>query len=1162
MKFISKRKFPLGLFVILILISLAYCITRWIRSERDMRTDKSLFYSKTEYRKGLEYYKTKDYDRAIVYLKKAAIHDPMDEKVYKKIVNAYKLIGKTDEAVEYFEGRIAGDKNNHFLYYGLGLALGELDSGHRAIENLERAIHLAPDFTQAYNTLVNVYSKLDSLDGALQFMNQLIKLDAENSCAYHGLGHIYKLQAKWKEALENLEKAIGLDPELLDAYILKNSIYRHTGRIEESLEIALLGNQIAERKENLEFQEKFLNDIGGAYWCLSDFHKAIDHFEKSLEISRKIGDKRHESTSLSNIGLAYRGLSEFQEAIQYFSQALEIDEELGDKRGQGMDFGNIGDVYVEIGDASTALEYHTEALKIGREVGDRKSEAIHLGAMSTDYSLMGDYPTAMKYSKEAIDLHREIGFKAGESNDLGNMGSIYFELGEYSQALECLGKALRIAEALDDKYSMSLWLGDIGNVYYLLGIDSKALKYYERALLISQEIGDRTGEGMWTGNLANIHATNREYSEALKYLENALKIFQESGAKREEAITLHNMSIIHAVLSESGRALDCSEEALRIHREIKCRYSEAEVLLGIGKIKLKLEDYAGAEEYYKKARKIGQELRAPRLIWETEAGWGLVCEEKGKYREALEHYESAVEAIEDVRGGLVLEEHKWFFFEDKVEIYKRPIECLFKLYEKYQGKGYDKKAFRFAEMAKSRAFLDILSESKAEIWQGTDPVLLNREKELLRNISEIQTQLRNRRLTSGEISELKNRLESEEERFDNLRFEIRKKLQAYAILKYPEVITLDEVQRNIIEQDQILFEYSMGKQHSYLWAVTRHGCNLYRLPSENEIRQEVEEYLHIITHPPLPEVSPKLLGKTLYDILIRPAGDCLSHDHDLIIIPDGVLYYLPFETLISEIRDGEPKYLLESCNTVYSPSASVLKSLNKGGAKSEWPYELLALGNPIFEEKPSSVGSDSNQELHLYEDYGFHYGKLPHSRFELIEIASLFSEDLISVYVGADAKEERVKSENLSKYRRIHFATHGILNEDFPGRSCLVLALDDDLKEDGFLQLNEVFNLKLDADLVVLSACHTGGKLVDGEGLIGLSRAFFYAGARSVIMSLWAVNDRSTASLMERFYYYLCQGKKESEALRFAKLELLKGGIQSLQHPYHWAPFVLMGKTN
>ncbi|MCK4792939.1 MAG: CHAT domain-containing protein, partial [Desulfobacteraceae bacterium] len=336
----------------------------------------------------------------------------------------------------------------------------------------------------------------------------------------------------------------------------------------------------------------------------------------------------------------------------------------------------------------------------------------------------------------------------------------------------------------------------------------------------------------------------------------------------------------------------------------------------------------------------------------------------------------------------------------------------------------------------------------------------------------------------------------------------------------------------------------------------------FRLPPRDGIASQVEDFLQVVSEPPRPGAMDIPSRTTLYDLLIAPAERFLKTKTNLIIIPDGILHYLPFEALVSHSDDGDPLYLIVRFTVRYSPSVTTLGFLQERKEEREPTHmsQLIAFGNPEFGGAIAPLEDGDISERGLYEFCGYGFSPLPYTEEEVNAIAAVFPNGSTARFLGTEAKEETVKTQDLAGFRKVHFATHAVIDEEFPSRSCVVLTLDDDPAEDGFLQLNEIFNLKLHADLVVLSACRTGlGRLVEGEGVIGLSRGFFYAGANSLLLTLWGVNDRSTATFMENFYRQMRKGNSKADALRDAKLSFIKGDLPSLRHPYYWAPFVLIG---
>jgi CHAT domain-containing protein len=383
-------------------------------------------------------------------------------------------------------------------------------------------------------------------------------------------------------------------------------------------------------------------------------------------------------------------------------------------------------------------------------------------------------------------------------------------------------------------------------------------------------------------------------------------------------------------------------------------------------------------------------------------------------------------------------------------------------------------------------------------------------------------------------------------------------------LEFPAPISIETIQDQILDQKTAILEFFLGEKQSYSFLITKNAFVLRTLPPRALIEDSLRAYFKVLSTPPKGEYPGFLAAKRIYRDLIHDFEDTISPaiEH-IIIIPDGILYYLPFETLIRD--DGEetsrPPYLIERFKISYAPSASSLALLLQRSREAGNSKLLLALGDPVYTVgKSRSSGHNKKFEealREIYLDNGFEFSPLPFSKTEIKEISRFFPRAGVDIYLEEMAKEEVVKKLSLTDYRILHFACHGFLDEKAPLRSALVLTLDDGTEEDGFLQGREIYNLKLNADLVVLSACQTAkGKLENGEGVFGLPRVFFYAGARSTLSSLWKVNDRSTSDLMQEFYRYIANGDDKAQALRLAKMKMLSS---KFSHPFYWAAFVLNG---
>jgi CHAT domain-containing protein len=399
-------------------------------------------------------------------------------------------------------------------------------------------------------------------------------------------------------------------------------------------------------------------------------------------------------------------------------------------------------------------------------------------------------------------------------------------------------------------------------------------------------------------------------------------------------------------------------------------------------------------------------------------------------------------------------------------------------------------------------------------------------------------------------SKLQKEVEEAESRMQEIQLQIEME-HTKERLVWSQLSSVEKLQKQMARDQIALAEFSLGEKRSFVWLFTPGGVYFEFLPARQEIEKSVRAYLGLLASPPNPLSPEKDIlkvreqGETLFTRLFGDLSRHIIPGQRLVIVPDGLLHYLPFEALI---RDG--RYLVEDNEISYNSSASMLNLWQDSGRRVDSDRrELLAVGDPIFQPKATAGLKQANR-----------LAPLPRTRDEVEYITSLFPPGARKVLLGAEATERAFKGESLRRYRRLHFATHSLIDEQSASRSAVVLSPDDDALEDGLLEVGEVSGLDLDCDLVVLSACQTGrGRLFSGEGIVGLSRAFLYAGARSVIMSLWNVSDLSTGQLMKDFYRNLTSGLSNAAALREAKLRMVGGGKQT-RHPYYWSCFVMVGK--
>jgi CHAT domain-containing protein/Tfp pilus assembly protein PilF len=746
----------------------------------------------------------------------------------------------------------------------------------------------------------------------------------------------------------------------------------------------------------------------------------------------------------------------------------------------------------------------------------------------------------------------------GTITTLNNMGAAYHSQGLYGQAIECYQRALRMAEELADQRVMAETLYHLGVVYAEQGSHGRATEYYQRALRIAQDLGDKRVMAQTLGKIGNLYRMRGLYGEAIDHYRRALRTAQDLRDQSEVALVLKDIGVVYLSAGWYDRAVEYLQKALQIGQEIEAKATSAYALKGIGRAYLKLQKYPEAVEALQQALALGEEIRKSEIVWLARYNLAGVYEKTGQPALALKQYQLAIEEIEKARAGASSDEGKADFFQNQAYVYKKACALLLTLHEKDPARGYDQQAIAYAERARARAFVDLLAEGLVGLNKRVSPGVQEKERNVLARLSRANQKLQSQG-RSPEREALMEEIRQLEIEHDQLKEEVQRQDPAYANLAYPQPYTLEQIRENVLDEETALLEYLLDDEQSLVYLISRKELVIQRLPGRSRIKEKVTTFLDAVKLTQSESAATAALqtiSQDLYRALIAPIAPNLRRYRNLIIAGDNLLYYLPFEALGSA-GPGGFRYLIEDHVISYTPSATVLGELRRRPHRDK-PEALLALGDPDFGKREQTAQSliPTGAVRGLY-DTQFTLDRLPNTGEEVQEIARYFPRK--DIRVRRAASEEFIKQAALENYRVIHFATHGLLDERSPKASCIVLSLDEQGREDGFLQVREIYNLKLDADLVVLSACNTGrGRLVNGEGVLGLNRAFFYAGARSVLGSLWSVNDRASADFMNQFYYHLQQGQGKAEALRAAKLKFLKSATHA--HPYYWAAFILQGE--
>ncbi|WP_414578045.1 CHAT domain-containing protein [Anabaena sp. CCY 9402-a] len=824
-----------------------------------------------------------------------------------------------------------------------------------------------------------------------------------------------------------------------------------------------------------------------------------------------------------------------------------------------------------------AMKKFEEALALYQTAGDRTSQAPILIYMGKTHSDFGEKQTAQDYYKQALSIYQHLKDKSGQATTLNNIGKIYSELGEKQKALDYYHQALPLRRQIKDKRGEAITLNNIGAIYAFLGEQQKALDYYHQSLPLKIQVGDKASWANTINGIGKVYLDLGDEQKALDYFNQSLLLSQQGKNKTNEAIALNNIGIVHSNLGNQQKALDYFQQSLPLFAIAEDKSGTAIALNNLGKVYAKLGKQQTALDYYIQSLNLFQQLGSKPREAQNLYDIASLERDQGNLKTAQSRIETSLKIVENLRSQLLSQELRTSYFATVQDYYQLYIDLLMQLHKQQPDQGYDKQALQASERARARSLLELLSEANADIRQGVEPKLLSQERLLQQKLDVLETQqveLLSRKNTESEAQALETQIATLLEQYKQIQAQIRAISPRYAALTQPQPLTLRQIQQQVLDDNTLLLEYSLGEKRSYLWAVTNKNIVSYELPKRADIEAAVQKFRQDITSPYLKH-SPSI--NKLSQLILAPVAQQLEGKR-LVVVSDGALQYVPFAALITPNSQPSSKYepLLLKHEIITLPSASTLDILRQEqkGRKLA-PKTLAVLADPVFRSnderlqgklsRPPLVSNLDNLALsRSVSDSGINFERLRFTRQEAEAILALVPHHKGKPALDFTASRQTATSEELSQYRIIHFATHGIFNSKHPELSGVVLSLFDDkgMPQNGFLRLRDIFNLNLQSELVVLSACQTGlGEEIKGEGLVGLTRGFMYAGSPRVVVSLWSVDDQATSELMQRFYQQMLQARlKPAAALRNAQIEIWRK--QKYAAPYYWAAFTLQGEWN
>ncbi len=891
-------------------------------------------------------------------------------------------------------------------------------------------------------------------------------------------------------------------------------------------------------------------------------NRAREVLEPALQAYRTLGDSARLAKTLGRLGQTYEDRSEYSEALSLYKRALPISRTVGDRGQVATLLHGIGDVHRNQGRYEEALGAYEEALSIRRALGRRQEIAKTLNNLGLAYEYQGDFENALDCYRESLALKRDLGDRPGMASTLNNMGIAHAIQGRYEKALSRWEASLEIKRDLGDRQGIANTLNNIANIYDDQGQAKKALVRFQESLSILRDLGDREGTASVLNNIGLIHERQGRYEDALSHFQNSLTLKRDLGDRRGIARTLSNIGSIQQKRGRFEEALSRHRAALAIKREIGDRRGIATSLADIGVVYESRGREEAALRQYRQALQINRDIGNRAATARTLQHLGELHLRRGHLPAAVDTLDRAVRLADTLRLSATSPEARRSLLSTQIDAYRA-------LTTAHVRAGESHSALQSLERGRARLLADRLAGAAT----GDTAFAVPSWADLRRGVGADEAVL----------------------------------LYANAEGEWPLsiiVATADTVYAR--ERPASTLQASIGREYEAqlrrlrrtegpLTAALDRGGSSPRT-AEPSLAETVRLYRSYLTRDESDPSIRRDLGRRLHTVLVEPVEDVLQAKETLTVVPTGVLGYMPFEAL----RTSEGAYLIEEKQVRYAQSMTVLRQLQERTYEAR-ERSLLAIGGAAYggpssdAERPLLAEARSDSDVGSEEEASALYrsakrrmerGESPRSTYSRLgygQWSALYGSELevrklrramgkgATLLTGPDASEERVRqmseSGDLSTYQYLHFATHGIAMPEAPSLSALVLsqvgASDSLAVRDGYLTMSEIADLEMQADVAVLSACRTGlGRIVAGEGVVGLSHAFLRAGANATLVSQWRVLDWSTQQFMTATYRRAqAEDVSFAEATAQVKREFIDGTFgERNADPLRWAPFVYYGR--
>ena len=849
----------------------------------------------------------------------------------------------------------------------------------------------------------------------------------------------------------------------------------------------------AKKIKNKRFEGDACKNLGRAYHSLGEFKKAMELHQLGLRIAKETGNKDAEGQGYNNLGLTHHSLREFNKAIEHYELGLGIAQNTGNKDAEGTVYNNLGDTYRHLGEFEKAIDLFQLGLSIAINTGNKNAEGIQYNNLGGAYNFLGEFKKAIEHLELGLIIAINTGNKNAERTAYNNLGEAYNVFGEFKKAIEHFQWGLRIATETGSEDGEGAGYNNLGVVYGSLGEFEKAKELFERGLQIAQNTGKEDAEGTLYINLSCAYHSVGDFEKASKFSKLGLNIAKKTKNKDMLGRGYNSLGHVSFSLGDFKKAIEFFKLGLTIAKEAGDKHSEGHGYINFGAAYQSLNDSQKAIEFYQQGLSIMKEIGHKSA--ESSAYGALACAFRSldDVSKAEELFKSQVKLVEEMRV-LLQEKDEWkISFRNTYDF--RELVAL----QLQQGKIIE--ALLTAEAGRAQALVDLMESQ----YGG---------KKSFQSSFKLQMELTLSNISSHISSPT---LFLEEGRCD---------VYLWLLLKGQQ---FQFVRKEISVELKTLINQTYTQI-----GVKGRGRSNNRSPDEPE-DEEIDDLTDRGTQASASSSQQDDGGalKTLYEVVIAPISHLIKGD-ELIIVAHGSSFIIPYAALV----DQHSKYLSETLRVRLAPSLTCLKLLAEC---PEWRHSTssaLLVGNPWVE----TVRIDREK-----------LQQLPGAEKEVKMIGQILN---IVPLTGKDATKEQVLS-RLNPVSLIHIAAHGQTENGEIILSPNRASVDEPEEEDYLLTMADVLGAKLHAKLVVLSCCHSGQGPIKAEGVVGIARAFLGAGARSVIATLWAIDDEATLEFMRHFYGHLVAGQSASKALHQA-MKCLRESEQ-YKAVKHWAPFVLIG---